>query len=90
MRATPLAAWPAYDLTTIRQPVNRMVEATTEAILGLIEGTARPQKTFIDGPLMSAARPGYRKVGPHDGLFEPLERFSRLHPRHHEADLGRP
>lgn len=48
----PMAAWPAYDLTTIRQPVNRMVGATVEAILGLIEGTATPQKTFIDGPLM--------------------------------------
>lgn len=48
----PMAAWPAYDLTTIRQPVNRMVEATVAALLGLIEGTASPQKTRIDGPLM--------------------------------------
>lgn len=48
----PMAAWPAYDLTTIRQPVNRMVQATAEAILGLIDGTATPQKTRIDGPLM--------------------------------------
>lgn len=60
----PMAAWPAYDLTTIRQPVNRMVQATVEAILGLIDGTASPQKTRIDGPLMvrrSARIPeGYR------------------------------
>ena len=48
----PMAAWPAYDLTTIRQPVNRMVEATVAALLGLIERTASPQKTRIDGPLM--------------------------------------
>lgn len=48
----PMAAWPAYALTTIRQPVNRMVQATTEAVLGLIDGTATPQKTRIDGPLM--------------------------------------
>jgi DNA-binding LacI/PurR family transcriptional regulator len=48
----PMAAWPAYDLTTIRQPVNRMVQATVEAILGLIDGTATPVKTQIDGPLM--------------------------------------
>ncbi|WP_127104383.1 LacI family DNA-binding transcriptional regulator [Pararhodobacter zhoushanensis] len=48
----PMAAWPAYDLTTIRQPVNRMVSATVEAILGLIEGVLEPQKTFIDGPLV--------------------------------------
>jgi DNA-binding LacI/PurR family transcriptional regulator len=48
----PMAAWPAYALTTIRQPVNRMVTATVEAILGLIDGMASPQKTRIDGPLM--------------------------------------
>lgn len=48
----PMAAWPSYALTTIRQPVNRMVAATVEAILGQIEGTAPPQKTRIDGPLI--------------------------------------
>ena len=48
----PMAAWPSYDLTTLRQPVNRMVAATVEAILGQIEGTAEPQKTRIDGPLI--------------------------------------
>ncbi|WP_323019172.1 LacI family DNA-binding transcriptional regulator [Pararhodobacter sp.] len=56
----PMAAWPAYDLTTIRQPVNRMVRATVEAILGMIEGDVAPQKTHIDGPLVergSARRP---------------------------------
>jgi DNA-binding LacI/PurR family transcriptional regulator len=56
----PMAAWPAYALTTIRQPVNRMVAATVEAILGLIEGARAPQKTRIDGPLIvrqSARRP---------------------------------
>jgi DNA-binding LacI/PurR family transcriptional regulator len=48
----PMAAWPAYALTTIRQPVNRMVTATVEALLGQIEGEATPQKLRIDGPLM--------------------------------------
>ncbi|MDQ1902138.1 LacI family DNA-binding transcriptional regulator [Paracoccus sp. WLY502] len=54
----PIAAWPAYDLTTIRQPVNRMVEMTVEALLGQIEGRAGPVKTRIDGPLVvrSSAR----------------------------------
>jgi DNA-binding LacI/PurR family transcriptional regulator len=51
----PMAAWPAYGLTTIRQPVNRMVAASVDAILGLIDGTATPQKTRIDGPLMVRA-----------------------------------
>jgi DNA-binding LacI/PurR family transcriptional regulator len=48
----PMAAWPSYALTTIRQPVNRMVAATVEAILGQIAGTVPAQKTRIDGPLM--------------------------------------
>jgi len=49
----PMAAWQAYDLTTIRQPVNRMVEATVAALLGQIEGPVHaPTKTKISGPLM--------------------------------------
>lgn len=48
----PIAAWPAYGLTTIRQPVNRMVAATVDAILGLIESDMPPRKTRIDGPLI--------------------------------------
>ncbi|NUB43698.1 LacI family DNA-binding transcriptional regulator [Fertoebacter nigrum] len=49
----PLAAWPAYGLTTIRQPVNRMVEATVEALLSQIEsGDSAPRKIRIDGPLV--------------------------------------
>ena len=48
----PMAAWPSYALTTIRQPVNRMVSATVDAILDQIEGTAAPRKTRIDGPIM--------------------------------------
>ena len=57
----PLAAWPAYDLTTIRQPVNRMVEATVEALLAQIESADQaPRKIRIDGPLVvrgSARKP---------------------------------
>ena len=48
----PMAAWPAYGLTTIRQPVNRMVAASVDALLGQIEGAGRPPKLRIDGPLM--------------------------------------
>lgn len=57
----PLAAWPAYDLTTIRQPVHRMVDATVSALLTQIEGEgAEPAKIRIDGPLVirgSARKP---------------------------------
>jgi len=49
----PIAAWPAYGLTTIRQPVNRMVAATVSALLEQIGGAGElPQKIRIDGPLM--------------------------------------
>ena len=49
----PMAAWPAYGLTTIRQPVNRMVEATVAALLNQIEGgSSAPTKVKINGPLM--------------------------------------
>ena len=52
----PLAAWPSYNLTTIRQPVNRMIEATVDALLSQIEsGDAAPRKIRIDGPLMIRA-----------------------------------
>ena len=57
----PLAAWGAYQLTTVRQPVNRMVDATVETLLAQIEDPTRPaQKIEIDGPLMlrTSARPG--------------------------------
>jgi DNA-binding LacI/PurR family transcriptional regulator len=56
----PLASWPAYDLTTMRQPVNRMIEATVTALLGQINGNREPTKVRIDGPLIergSARRP---------------------------------
>jgi DNA-binding LacI/PurR family transcriptional regulator len=48
----PLAAWPAYDLTTIRQPVRRMVDATIDALIAQIEGDGEPRKVQIDGPLI--------------------------------------
>ena len=48
----PLAAWPAYDLTTVRQPVNQMVDATVEMILAQIAGGQGPRRIEIDGPLM--------------------------------------
>jgi DNA-binding LacI/PurR family transcriptional regulator len=55
----PLAAWGSYDLTTVRQPLNRMVEATVDTLLAQIATPTRaPQKIEIDGPLIlrSSAR----------------------------------
>jgi len=49
----PLAAWPAYNLTTMRQPVNRMVEATVEALLSRIDDPTLPAQLIeIDSPLI--------------------------------------
>lgn len=49
----PMAAWGAYDLTTVRQPLARMVEATVETLLAQIDDPLRPaQKIEIDGPIV--------------------------------------
>jgi DNA-binding LacI/PurR family transcriptional regulator len=57
----PMAAWPAYDLTTLRQPLNRMVEATVATLLAEIDDPGRDrQRIEITGPLVlrgSARRP---------------------------------
>ncbi|WP_425471838.1 LacI family DNA-binding transcriptional regulator [Ruegeria sediminis] len=58
----PPAAWPAYDLTTVRQRANLMVEETVAALMEHIETpqTAAPRRVEIDGPLIprgSARRP---------------------------------
>jgi DNA-binding LacI/PurR family transcriptional regulator len=49
----PLAAWPAYDLTTVRQPANRMVAETVTILLNAIEaGESEPRRVAIDGELI--------------------------------------
>ncbi|SIS72673.1 transcriptional regulator, LacI family [Roseivivax lentus] len=55
----PMAAWGSYALTTLRQPVNRMVEATVALMLERIEGGPMPPaKIEIEGALIvrSSAR----------------------------------
>ena len=49
----PTAAWRSYDLTTVRQPANRMVAETVEALLAKIEDPTLPAKKIeIQGPLV--------------------------------------
>ncbi len=49
----PLAAWPSYDLTTVRQPLNRMVDATIDMLIAQIdEGVVTPRRVSFDGPLI--------------------------------------
>ena len=38
----PLAAWPSYNLTTVRQPLERMVEATVARLIKAIEQRDTP------------------------------------------------
>jgi LacI family transcriptional regulator len=48
-----IAAWPSYDLTTVRQPANRMVAHTVEILLSRIEqGDVSPRHVALDGPLI--------------------------------------
>ncbi|MEX0969963.1 MAG: LacI family DNA-binding transcriptional regulator [Paracoccaceae bacterium] len=57
----PMAAWGAYDLTTVRQPLLRMVDATLDTLLAQIDDRDRAaQNLEIDAPLIlrgSARRP---------------------------------
>ncbi|MEM7268633.1 MAG: LacI family DNA-binding transcriptional regulator [Pseudomonadota bacterium] len=47
------SAWPAYDLTTVRQRANAMVEETVAALMVTIENPdAPPRRVEIDGPLI--------------------------------------
>ena len=49
----PAASWPAYDLTTVRQPANRMVAETVSILLDQIEdNTSPPRRIALDGPLI--------------------------------------
>ena len=58
----PLAGWSSYSLTTIRQPVRRMVEATVDILLKQIEGETAPSRIRIDGPLIERGSVARRKT----------------------------
>jgi len=46
-----LAAWPAYDLTTVRQPARQMVAKTVDMLIARLGGGAPPEQITIPGPL---------------------------------------
>ena len=49
----PISSSPAYDLTTVRQPANRMVAETVSILIENIENkTTTARRIEIDGPLM--------------------------------------
>ena len=50
----PIARWPAYDLTTFRQRVNRMVAETVTTLTDRIEGReTEPRRLAIPGKLIA-------------------------------------
>ena len=57
----PLAAWPAYDLTTVRQRANQMAKETVQTLLAHIEHRqTESRRIAIEGPLIvrgSAKKP---------------------------------
>ncbi|MEM6306304.1 MAG: LacI family DNA-binding transcriptional regulator, partial [Pseudomonadota bacterium] len=49
----PLAAWPSYDLTTVRQRAGEMVSRTVDILMARIDAPAtRPRRLSLDGPLI--------------------------------------
>ena len=52
----PMAGWPSYQLTTVQQPVARMVEATVQFLLDHLEHpAAMPETHIIPGRLIERA-----------------------------------
>lgn len=48
-----MASWDSFQLTTVRQPANRMVDATVEHLMARIDGRDTPaERIEIDGPLI--------------------------------------
>ncbi len=49
----PIASWPSFNLTTVRQRANQMVSKTVDIIIAQIEGdAAKPQNVKIEAPLI--------------------------------------
>jgi len=58
----PLASWASYDLTTVRQPINQMVDATLDLLLRQIKfAEIAPDHIEIDGPLVIRSSAPARK-----------------------------
>ncbi|WP_136660557.1 LacI family DNA-binding transcriptional regulator [Nitratireductor sp. XY-223] len=65
----PLAGWGAYDLTTVRQPVNRMVQETVDRLLARVERPETPTGTvLIDGDLILRGSARIPENWTHEGV----------------------
>jgi DNA-binding LacI/PurR family transcriptional regulator len=48
----PAASWPSFNLTTVKQPVDLMVQKTVDILLEKIDHKAtKPKRIVVDGPL---------------------------------------
>ncbi|MCB8881122.1 LacI family DNA-binding transcriptional regulator [Acidisoma cellulosilytica] len=54
----PMAAWPAYRLTTLRQPVEAMIAATVSYLTAHMESAAPPEIHVLPGQLIERASTG--------------------------------
>ena len=48
----PLAAWKAYNLTSVRQPAQQMVDRTVDILFDSQRDDSAPERIIIDGPLV--------------------------------------
>ena len=64
----PAASWPSFNLTTVRQPVRKMVNETVEI---LIRKTHHSRVSTIVKDLI------------HGGFFKTLAKFARFHSRYY-------
>ena len=54
----PMSSWSSYSLTTVRQPIQRMVDASVEELLNRIENSERePLQKVIPGELVIRGSP---------------------------------
>ena len=59
----PPASWPAYNLTTYRQPVDQMVAETVAMLIAKIgEDPAEPRQIVLEGGLIIRGSAGRRKA----------------------------
>jgi DNA-binding LacI/PurR family transcriptional regulator len=65
----PQAAWKSYDLTSVRQPTNRMVGAVVEALMAHIEeGDPTPRRFSFPGTLVVRGSARIPEKYVHEGL----------------------
>jgi DNA-binding LacI/PurR family transcriptional regulator len=53
-----MASWPSYGLTTVRQPISAMIEATVACLVDNMRSAGMAETHVIDGPLVERASTG--------------------------------